>query len=477
MSVANEINILKGNIRNAYTSIQNKGGTIPTNKNTENLSSAIDSISAGGTTTLGTKTITTNGVYNASDDNLDGYSKVTVDVSEVWQRPSDWWDTKSILKNAENIELDGVTYYPRYIMLLNNYCDTTTITIRSFAYFANSSSYPTDAKFLLKTSDGATYKSTTYSEHIKQNTHTWDKTKDKSHNNTNDYYDGTRYLLLYCNNIDTPIQYYNTSGSYNTYPSPSWLSTQVIEIIFGEGVFLEPHTTSYTSGSNTNPNLYLENFETFDTTTFDEITNNNYVLKGLYNLKHFYLPTLKRCYGSIFSNNNIPHVKKISLPNVEYAYLGFLNYVASFTEIDAPKLIGNDTSSSGISFGTSGVSSLKKINLPKLESGVSTFNISSYYSDLEYLNLASYVSPPLNFNNIQSSNLQTLIVGNGFKKTGVTLAKCFKLSKESLVDFLNKLADVTEETTTYTITLGSVNIGKLTTEELAIGTGKGWTIK
>ena len=477
MAIANEINILKGNIRNAYTSIQNKGGIIPTNKNTENLSSAIDSISAGGTTTLGTKTITTNGIYNASDDNLDGYSQVNVDVSEVWQRPSDWWDTKSILRNAENIELDGVIYYPRYIMLLNNYCDTTTIRINSFAYFANSNSYPTDAKFLLKTSDGATYKSTTYKEHTKDNTHTWDKTKDKAYNNTNDYYNGTRYLILYCNNIDTPIQYYNLTGSYSTNPMPSYLSTQVIEIIFGEGVFLEPYTTSYVSGSSTNPNLYLENFETFDTTIFDEITNNSYVLKNLYNLKHFYLPTLKRCYGSVFSNSSIPHVKKISLPNVEYAYLGFLNYIVGFTEIDAPKLIGNDTSSDEINFGTSGVSVLKKVNLPKLESGVSVFNITSVYSNLEYLNLASYVSPLLNFNNIQSSNLQTLIVGNGFKKTGVTLAKCFKLSKESLVDFLNKLADVTEETTNYTLTLGNVNKKKLTDDELAIGTGKGWTIK
>ena len=99
------------------------------------------------------------------------------------------------------------------------------------------------------------------------------------------------------------------------------------------------------------------------------------------------------------------------------------------------------------------------------------------YSNLEYLNLASYVSPLLNFNNIQSSNLQTLIVGNGFKKSGVTLAKCFKLSKESLVDFLNKLADVTEETTKYTLTMGNVHKKKLTDDELAIGTGKGWTIK
>ena len=26
-----------------------------------------------------------------------------------WQRPNDWWDTETILKNAQDIEQDGVT--------------------------------------------------------------------------------------------------------------------------------------------------------------------------------------------------------------------------------------------------------------------------------------------------------------------------------------------------------------------------------
>ena len=80
MAIANEIATLKANITNAYNSINTKGGTIPTNKNTENLSSAIDSIPSGGSATLGTKNITSNGTYKASDDNLDGYSQVNVDV-------------------------------------------------------------------------------------------------------------------------------------------------------------------------------------------------------------------------------------------------------------------------------------------------------------------------------------------------------------------------------------------------------------
>lgn len=47
MAIATELETLKTNITNAYNSINTKGGTIPTNKNTENLSSAIESIPSG----------------------------------------------------------------------------------------------------------------------------------------------------------------------------------------------------------------------------------------------------------------------------------------------------------------------------------------------------------------------------------------------------------------------------------------------
>lgn len=48
MAIADTINSMKTNITNAYNAIQTKGGTIPTNKNLVNLSTAINSIPAGG---------------------------------------------------------------------------------------------------------------------------------------------------------------------------------------------------------------------------------------------------------------------------------------------------------------------------------------------------------------------------------------------------------------------------------------------
>lgn len=48
MSIASELSALNGYILGAYDEINDKGGTVPTNKNMANLASAIASISGGG---------------------------------------------------------------------------------------------------------------------------------------------------------------------------------------------------------------------------------------------------------------------------------------------------------------------------------------------------------------------------------------------------------------------------------------------
>ena len=48
MAIADTINSMKTNITYAYNAIRSKGGTVPTNKNLENLSEAINSIPGGG---------------------------------------------------------------------------------------------------------------------------------------------------------------------------------------------------------------------------------------------------------------------------------------------------------------------------------------------------------------------------------------------------------------------------------------------
>lgn len=58
-------------------------------------------------------------------------------------------------------------------------------------------------------------------------------------------------------------------------------------------------------------------------------------------------------------------------------------------------------------------------------------------------------------------------------KVQFDLSPCTKLSHESLLNVINNLENVTSSTT---LTLGTTNLAKLTDEEKAIATGKGWTL-
>lgn len=72
------------------------------------------------------------------------------------------------------------------------------------------------------------------------------------------------------------------------------------------------------------------------------------------------------------------------------------------------------------------------------------------------------------------TSLQLLYKG-GLKNlsTSTDLSSCTALTHDSLVDLLNVIATVN---TSRTLTLGSTNLAKLTDEEKAIATGKGWTL-
>ena len=78
MAISDKINSIKTHIGEAYTAIQGKEGTIPANKNCENLKNAIESIPTSGKTQEKTVNITENGVViTTPDTGYDGMSSVT----------------------------------------------------------------------------------------------------------------------------------------------------------------------------------------------------------------------------------------------------------------------------------------------------------------------------------------------------------------------------------------------------------------
>ena len=109
-------------------------------------------------------------------------------------------------------------------------------------------------------------------------------------------------------------------------------------------------------------------------------------------------------------------------------------------------------------------------------SGIETFNLSCINLKAEHL---GYSMPPTQktlvnatfYKTFSPSNLSNV---NPFQN--FTLTTFTQLSKESLLSFLNCLADITSSGKSYTIPLGSANLAKLSSDEIKIATDKGWSV-
>lgn len=100
------------------SAITTKGGTVATGAGFEDFPTAIGTIpSGGGSSTLVEKTITANGTYNPADDNADGYSSVTANVSNTYTAGDEG-------KVVDNGALVSQTAYPSTVTQNGTY-DTT----------------------------------------------------------------------------------------------------------------------------------------------------------------------------------------------------------------------------------------------------------------------------------------------------------------------------------------------------------------
>ena len=76
---------------------------------------------------------------------------------------------------------------------------------------------------------------------------------------------------------------------------------------------------------------------------------------------------------------------------------------------------------------------------------------------------------------LNCSALENVTIGNGFNCKNLDLSPSTKYSAETIVSWLNALADRTGQTA-YTLTMGSTNLAKLTAEQIAIATNKNWNL-
>lgn len=123
MSIATELDALNDNILDAYTAISTKGGTVPAQKNTANLDTAIASITSGGGGTPSTPTITSatyaNSAITITGTNFDSNSQV-----KLFNRAYDRWDTITPTSSTSTtfvIPVGGADYgyYSRVVKVVN----------------------------------------------------------------------------------------------------------------------------------------------------------------------------------------------------------------------------------------------------------------------------------------------------------------------------------------------------------------------
>jgi hypothetical protein len=73
------------------------------------------------------------------------------------------------------------------------------------------------------------------------------------------------------------------------------------------------------------------------------------------------------------------------------------------------------------------------------------------------------------------ANLEFVTIEPGFNCNDLNLSVSTRYSVETIVSWLEALADRTGETA-YTLTMGATNLNKLTDEQKAIAIGKNWNL-
>lgn len=432
-------------------------------------------------------------IFNIGNLFLEQNNTEFIDPNTTWVRPSDWWDTKSILENAQNIEQDGVIYHPAYIMLLCDY-DSETVLEK-------------DTSNMKTAGDAYIFSDEPNNLYVGgDQTHTWDTSKDKPCSLGYK----TRYIIVYM--IET-----------TNVQSVSLPSFKVVELIFGNMKI----SNSSSRGIYLNSNKYIQNIEGLD--NFQYYYQYNYSMTNLINLKHFKMnvtfigqnsgfldnattlieiqlpaltenrypidfksfamkkiaiPNLIKTGGLYFGNE---HMVSASLPNLETSTGAICDNCKSLINIYVPKL--RTTSSL-----CSNCYSIKTLSAPMLETVTNSICTNCYNletislpalkelrgSACQYCYSLTEFTFPNTFVSLGSAtqfqgciNLKTINLITNWRWS-LNVKDC-PLYHECIIDMFNKLKDLTGENS-LTLTIGANNLAKVTDEEKLIANNKNWIL-
>lgn len=174
------------------------------------------------------------------------------------------------------------------------------------------------------------------------------------------------------------------------------------------------------------------------------------------------------CYGMFSSCRKFTEVPLFDTSEATEMSQMFTNTTSLQT---IPEFNTEKATSFGSMFSYSGIVTFPTLNTPLLENADYMFNYCGRLISVGKLDFSNVTSAIQMF---YHSNKLTTLGGFTGLKVNFDLSYCTLLTKESILNVINEAADVTASP--KSIYLGETNLAKLTDEEKAIATNKGWTL-
>lgn len=245
----------------------------------------------------------------------------------------------------------------------------------------------------------------------------------------------------------------------------------------GSGGDCPKHTLDLTDGVSNDFNIAKEIKEIILPSNMDNVIAMSGCFSSFSLLTSITLPELPKVtsmYSCFRYCNSLTSITlPSSLPKVTQMDYCF-QLCTSLTSITLPELpLVTDI---GSCFDTcSKLTSITLLELPLVASMDGCFRYCKLLTSITLPELPKVINMSYCFS--RCSSLQNLVIGNINPNittlTSWGIASCTLLTVDSLVNIMNALPTITN---TRTCTIGTTNLSKLSPEQLAIGTDKGWTI-
>ena len=384
---------------------------------------------------LGTKNITENGVYKASDDELDGYSEVTVGIKSLFTGHYDRQGLKQIGWTDEEIN-----YYNQNGVQWNSSEDN---------YF----------KLTQTELAGDDSKNTRFIP------------KNSTKTNFNDHY----YKLLAIPQLDTSkinsaYSMFNGCYSLTTIPQLDTSNVSNMNNMFNDCRSLTTIPQLNTSKVTSMNSMFYDcsslktipQLNTGKVTTMDSTFRNCHSLKAIPELDTSKVTNMGYMLSNCYSLTTIPQLNTSKVTNMMNMFYA-CNSLTTIPQLDTSKV----TNMMNMFNGCYSLKTIPQLDTSNVSNMGYTFYGCSSLSNLgglENLGQAYLITQSANYGNYK-----------------LDLSKSTLLTEQSMINVLNNLYDIkTKGCKAQQVVLGSTNLAKLTSEEgqsaLAQATAKGWTV-